>query len=76
MTSPIGVDTSWLVTVTLAEAVGHSVAEAMLARILSDGDKLALVPQVLDEFAHVVTDARRFQNPLSFQEALDAVDSW
>lgn len=76
MNSTIGVDTSWLVQLTLAEAPGHAQAEATLAEVISAGEKFALTPFVMSEFAHVVTDAKRFSTPLTFEEALEAVDVW
>lgn len=76
MSSLIGVDTNWLVHVSLEEAAGHLAAEAALVRILENGDRLALTPQVMYEFVHVVTDSRRFDRSLTMEEALDAVDVW
>ena len=37
---------------------------------------LALAPQVLTEFSHVVTDPRRFATPLSMDEALAKALGW
>ncbi len=36
---------------------------------LAAGDRIAIAPQVLAEFIHIVTDARRFTKPLSMDEA-------
>jgi hypothetical protein len=37
---------------------------------------LALAPQVLTEFGHVVTDPRRFASPLSMEDALEKAQGW
>lgn len=36
----------------------------------------ALAPQVLSEFAHVVTDPERFEHPLAMPDALDVCRKW
>jgi predicted nucleic acid-binding protein len=40
------------------------------------GDRLALAPQVLAEFIHVVTDERRFAVPLSVEVAVERASTW
>ena len=35
-----------------------------------------LAPQVLSEFVHIVTDPRRFANPLPMERALDQAAFW
>ena len=68
----LGIDTTFLVQVELREAPNHSQARAWLDRALDfAGPFLALAPQVLTEFVHVVTDAKRFVTPLAMEDALD-----
>jgi len=45
-------------------------------KILTRGDRVALVPQVLAEFIHLVTDARRFAVPLSVEAAVERASTW
>jgi predicted nucleic acid-binding protein len=72
-----GVDTTFLVQLELRETEGHLKAHAYLDRgVLGQGHQLALAPQVLEEFIHVATDGKRFEKPLSMQEALDKADLW
>ena len=72
-----GIDTTFLVQVELREASNHSQARAWLDRALDgDGQFLALAPQVLTEFVHVVTDAKRFAMPLAMDDALDRAQLW
>ena len=72
-----GVDTTFLVELEIREAAGHQRAREYLSReVLDAGGTLALAPQVLAEFVHVVTDPRRFQVPLSMESALSKADAW
>lgn len=73
----IGADTTFLVQLELVESPGHEAAHALLHReILQPQVRLALAPQVLAEFIHVVTDARRFQTPLTISEAITKARFW
>ena len=60
-----GLDTSFLVAVEVAEHAEHGAAGETLSTLLAAGDRIALAPQVLAEFIHVVTDPRRFIRLLS-----------
>jgi len=73
----LGIDTTFLVQVELREAPNHSQARAWLDGALDcAGPFLALAPQVLTEFVHVVTDAKRFATPLAMEDALDRAQLW
>lgn len=62
----IGIDTSVLVQLEIVEIPGHQRAHELLRREVLDADgELAIAPQVLTEFLHVVTDPRRFQRPFT-----------
>ena len=72
-----GVDTTFLVQVEVREVSGHEEARGWLNEALSRHPQpLALAPQVLTEFVHVVTDPRRFASPLSMEEALEKARGW
>jgi predicted nucleic acid-binding protein len=71
-----GLDTGFLVAAEVTEHVGHTEARATLARLLGAGDLIAIVPQVLAEFIHVVTDSRRFTHPLDMAAARQIVEQW
>ena len=61
----------------LVELPAHKAARALLQRgILQPQVPLALAPQVRAEFIHVVTDPRRFQKPLTADEAVDKARFW
>lgn len=68
--SPIGIDTSFLVAV---ESTAHEqgfAARELLDRFGLDGELLALNPDVLSEFVHVMCDSKRLDDPLEMAEAL------
>ncbi len=71
-----GVDTSFLVQIEVVEQPGHAQAHQLKNRILSDKITLGLVPQVLSEFIHVVTDPRRFERPLTAEQAVERSRIW
>jgi predicted nucleic acid-binding protein len=71
-----GVDTGFLVAAEIAEHAEHTAARATLARLLAKGDRVALAPQVLAEFIHVVTDPRRFAQPLDMTDAQALAERW
>ena len=59
-----GLDTGFLVAAEVREHAEHAVLRVTLTQVLSAGDVIAIAPQVLAEFIHVVTDLRRFTQPL------------
>lgn len=71
-----GVDTTLLVQAEVVAHPGHARARRLVGRLLEDGDSLALAPQVLAEFIHVVTDGRRFERPLSVDAARRRATQW
>ena len=73
----MGLDTTFLVQIEIQEAEAHGVAlEVLRGNILGRDREAALAPQVLSEFVHVVTDARRFERPLSMTQALAKANFW
>jgi predicted nucleic acid-binding protein len=48
----------------------------LLTSLLEDGHDLAIAPQTLAEFIHIVTDARRMPQPLSMEEAIARAERW
>ena len=71
-----GLDTGFLVAAEVREHAAHANARAMLAQVLSAGDVIAIAPQVLAEFIHVVTDPRRFTQPLDMNAARHVAEQW
>ena len=71
-----GLDTGFLVAADVAEHAEHTDARATLARLLGAGDLIAIAPQVLAEFIHIVTDPRRFTHPLDMAAARQLAEQW
>lgn len=72
----VGIDTDFLVRLAILEHPSHQRAVDIQNRCLDEGESFALAPQVLGEFVHIVTDARRFENPLSMERALGISKDW
>jgi predicted nucleic acid-binding protein len=71
-----GLDTGFLVAAEVAEHAEHTAARETLARQVAAGDQIAIAPQLLAEFLHVVTDPRRFTQPLDMTAARSLADQW
>ena len=71
-----GLDTGFLVAAEVTQHAEHSAARDTLARLLSAGDRIAIAPQVLAEFIHIVTDPRRFTQPLDLTAARQLAEQW
>jgi predicted nucleic acid-binding protein len=73
----IGLDTSFLVGLTVREHPAHAACLELFENSIRGRDSSAAIcAQVLSEFAHVVTDPRRFAQPLQMSEALDICSQW
>jgi predicted nucleic acid-binding protein len=71
-----GIDTDFLVAVEIVEHPFHREADALLQSLLADGHDLALAPQTLAEFIHIVTDGKRMPQPLVLAEAINRAEHW
>jgi predicted nucleic acid-binding protein len=71
-----GLDTGFLVAAEVTEHAEHPAARDTLARLLPAGDRIAIAPQVLAEFIHIVTDPRRFTQPLDITVARQLAEQW
>jgi predicted nucleic acid-binding protein len=48
----------------------------LLTDLLAKGHDLAVAPQTLAEFIHIVTDSKRMPHPLSMSEAVHRATHW
>jgi predicted nucleic acid-binding protein len=71
-----GIDTGILVAYETVDHPRHADSEALFRRCLSNGDDFALAPQVLAEFVHVLTDQKRFTQPLTMVGAIQRAQLW
>ena len=73
----IGVDTSFLVGLAASEHPAHGACWGLFEdEIVGQTGSMAMAGQVLAEFAHVVTDPRRFERPLAMTDALELCEQW
>ena len=71
-----GLDTCFLVAYEAIDHPQHAGSEALFRQCLSSGDDFALAPQVLAELVHVLTDQKRFTQPLTMDAALERARMW
>ena len=71
-----GLDTGFLVAVEVVEHPAHDAARQRLTELITRGDTLAIAPQVISEFIHVVTDPKRFAQPLEITAAIALAQEW
>ena len=67
----LGLDTDVLVHWAMAGSAHHVRVRQFLDRELQAGVRVGISQQTLAEFVHVVTDPRRFQQPLTIDESID-----
>ena len=73
----IGIDTCFLVDLYWGDSPRHSNAISIFNREASAPDvELALYYNCFNEFLHVITDAKRFENPFTMKEGLSVIDEW
>jgi len=73
----IGADTSFLVGLAIREHPAHPTCWRLFKEeMLGQPGAMAVAPQVLAEFAHVVTDPRRFEHALDREAALALCEQW
>lgn len=73
----IGVDTSFLVALALREHPSHATSwDIFQTEIVGGNGTMAVASQVLAEFCHIVTDARRFETPVEMTRALAMCEEW
>src|SRR5258708_6886678 len=71
-----GIDTGFLVASEVLEHHDHVATRETLVRLIAAGDNIAMAPQVLAEFIHIVTDPRRFAQPLDMAAAHRLAEQW
>jgi len=72
----IGIDTCFLVDLDVCDSPRHTGALVLFKDWRVSGQKLAVYYQVFLEYQHIVTDPKRFKNPLSMEQALERTWFW
>ena len=71
-----GLDCNILVQLALADHPANAATVTAVQAEVQSGSRLVFPPLVINEFLHVITDARRFSPPLTMIEALDWVENF
>ena len=72
----IGVDTTWLIDLEVPDSPRHDGAVRLFKQWRKKHSLLVIFYQSFLEFQHVITDSRRFNNPLTMEKALDRSWYW
>lgn len=73
----IGIDTCFLIDLYWQDSPRNKNARALFSKIANNESvKLAVYYNCFNEFLHVITDSKRFENPLSVSEAISVIDYW
>lgn len=73
----IGLDTCFLIDLYWKDSPRNKNARELYSQIARDESiKIAVYFNCFNEFLHVITDARRFENPFSIKEAISVIDFW
>jgi predicted nucleic acid-binding protein len=73
----IGLDTCFLVDLYWQDSPRNKNAHALFSRLIDDESiQIAIYFNCFNEFLHVITDSKRFENPLSVSEAISVIDYW
>lgn len=71
----IGIDTTFLIDLEIADSPRHQAALKLFNKWLSEKHSvLAIYNQTFLEFQHVITDSKRFNSPLTMENAVE--QSW
>ena len=73
----IGIDTCFLIDLYWEDSPRNKNARALFSKIANNESvKVAVYYNCFNEFLHVITDSKRFENPLSVSEAISVIDYW
>ena len=72
----IGVDTTWLVDLEVPDSPRHEGAVKLFNKWRKGKSILLFYYQSFLEFQHIITDNRRFNKPLTMEQALDRSWYW
>lgn len=72
----IGLDATTLIAYEIADHPLHRSVRAGVRKCVAEGERFGLSDQTVWEFLHVVTDSRRFRDPLTMDNALERAARW
>ena len=73
----IGIDTCFLIDLYWEDSPRNKNARSLFSKVANNESvKVAVYYNCFNEFLHVITDSKRFENPLSVSEAISVIDYW
>lgn len=73
----IGIDTTFLIDLEIVDSPRHQAALKLFNKWLSEKHSvLAIYNQTFLEFQHVITDSKRFNSPLTMENAIERSWFW
>lgn len=72
----IGIDTCFLVDLTMSGSPRHDGALKLFNEWKNTNKRMCIFYNVFLEFQHIVTDAKRFEHPMTMEQALEQVWFW
>ncbi len=72
-----GIDTTFLLDLEISESPRHAAAVELFNQWRQENNSyLVIYSNVFNEFLHVITDARRFTNPVPMEQAIEKCWYW
>lgn len=72
----IGIDTCFLVDLTMSGSPRHEGALKLFTEWKNTNKRMCIFYNVFLEFQHIVTDAKRFEFPMTMEQAIENVWFW
>lgn len=72
----VAIDTTFLVDLYWQESPRHNNVVQLMEKWLSENTKIHIYYYCFNEFVHVISDSRRFENCYSVEEAIAIIDIW
>lgn len=72
----LGLDSCFLIDLYWEDSPRHNAALERFNEIAGSAQEIFVHYNCFNEFIHVITDSRRFENAFSMEEALEVVDEW
>lgn len=72
----IGLDSTFLIDLYWIDSPRHKNAVQLFSKLSKEASKLLIFYNCFNEFIHVITDSKRFENAFSMKQALEIVETW
>lgn len=73
----IGIDSCFLIDLYWQDSPRNQNARSLYSKLSNDENaQLGIYYNCFNEFLHVITDSKRFENPFTIKEAISVIDFW